>query len=416
MLLTSVEIKDAILMALSAIRSNKLRAGLTILGVMVGVSSVIGMASIIDGLNGAMNEEIDKIGSNVITVTKFSPGVDHDDLTDEQRNRPPIGLGEAKAILENCDFIDGVSPQNYRFKRGGNEAKYSNRKFTRPTFMGTWPAFIKVNNKNMEEGRFISELDEQARLMVCVVGYDVADVLFEGTTAVGREIRVNGYKMQVIGVFEEVESNFGDDDINKLIAIPMSTFMKLHPWKKALFLMVRATSHEDIERAKDEIVGVLRSYRKVPYNKGDNFALFTQDQFKEFIGNITKYIYMGMIVITSVGLMVGGIGVMNIMLVSVTERTREIGIRKAIGAKRANIIIQFLTEAMTLAGTGGVIGVLLGVSIGLLVNGLLGYPMTVSIFWIVAGFSVSVSVGLVSGIYPAIKAAWLDPIDALRYE
>lgn len=416
MLLTSVEIKDAVLMALSAIRSNKLRAGLTILGVTVGVSSVIGMASIIDGLNGAMNEEIDKIGSNVITVTKFSPGVDHDELTDEQRNRPPIGLGEAKAILDNCDFIDGVSPQNYRFKSGGNEAKYSNRKFTRPTLMGTWPAFIKVNNKNVEEGRFLSEMDEQTRLMVCVVGYEIAKVLFEGSEAVGKEIRVNGYKMRVIGVFEEGSSNFGDSDMNDLIAIPMSTFMKLHPWEKGLFLMVRAKSHEDIELAKDEIVGVLRSYRKVPYNKADNFALFTQDQFKEFIGNITKYIYMGMIVITSVGLMVGGIGVMNIMLVSVTERTREIGIRKAIGAKRTNIIIQFLTEAMTLAGTGGIIGVLLGVGIGLLVNGLLGYPMTVSIFWIVAGFSVSVSVGLASGIYPAIKAAWLDPIDALRYE
>ncbi len=416
MILTTVEIREAVLMALSSLKANKLRAGLTILGVMVGVSSVIAIASIVDGLDGAFNQEIDQIGSNIIMVTKFEPEVDRDQLTDEERNRPPIRIGEAEAILENCSLVDGVSPQNYYFQRGGNEAKYRNRKFSRPQLMGTWPDFTKVNNKDVSVGRFINDLDERHRRMVCVLGSDVADVLFPEEKVVGREIRVNSRKFQVIGVLESVESNFGDSDINKLIAIPLSTFLRLHPWEEALFLMVRAVSYEEIEAAKDEIIAALRIHRQVPFNKKDNFALSTQEQFKEFIANITKYLYMAALVITSVGLMVGGIGVMNIMLVSVTERTREIGIRKAIGAKRSNIIIQFLTEAMTLSGTGGLIGVVFGIAGGLIINALLGFPVTVSYFWMIIGFVVAVSVGLISGIYPAIKAAYLDPIEALHYE
>ncbi len=417
MILTPVEIKDAILMALSSIRTNKLRSSLTILGVMVGVGSVIGMASIVDGLNNAADNEIDRLGSNIIIVDRFPPNTNYDDLSEEERNRPWITVGEAKAILANCPSVDGVAPQNHHWARGGNEVKFKNRKFTRNSFVGTWPDYMKVRERNLSVGRFITNTDLQFRLMVCVIGADVADVLFEGgEEPVGQEIRVNGQKFQVIGVFERVKSNFGNDYENRLVCIPLSTYEKLIPWDEALSLQVRAVNYEKIEQAKEEIIGALRVYRKVPFNKENNFALSTQEQFKEMIGNITKYIYLAMIVITSVGLMVGGIGVMNIMLVSVTERTREIGIRKAIGAKRSNVILQFLTEAMTLSGTGGIIGVLAGIALGLVVNALLSFPLAVSVFWTVVGFVVAVSVGLVSGIYPAVKAAWLDPIEALRYE
>jgi putative ABC transport system permease protein len=416
MLLSPVEIKNAIFMALGSLRANKFRAFLTILGVMVGVSSVIGMASVVNGLQVAAEQEVDRMGSNIITVHKFPDNTDWDNLTDEERNRPPITVGEAEAIMKNCPTVEGVAPRNYYFQPGGNEARYMNRKFNSPYFLGTWPDYVKVRDKSVQAGRFLSEIDQQHRLMVCVLGSDIADVLFEGESAVDKEIRVNGNKFQVVGVLENVKSNFGDNSENRYVMVPLSTFEKLIPWEEELALDCRATTYEDIDQAVEEVTAALRVYRKVPFNKDNNFALSTQDQFKEEIANITGYIYLGSLVITSVGLMVGGIGVMNIMLVSVTERTREIGIRKAIGAKRANIILQFLTEATTLSATGGIIGIFAGLGLGMLVNSLFDFPLGVSAFWVILGFVVAVSVGLISGIYPAIKASQLDPIEALRYE
>lgn len=416
MMMTAVEIREAVLMALGSLRSNKLRAGLTILGVMIGVTSVIAIASVVDGLNGQFNKEIESLGSNVIWITKFPPEVDHEDLNDEDRNRPPITVGEANAVRYNCPSVQGVSPQNYYFKPGGNEVKYQNKKANRPFIMGTWPDFIAVNNRNLASGRFLTLTDESFRAYVCVVGHEIAELFFEFDNPIGQMIRVNGAQFEVIGVLEEVKSKFDSDNLNRTVLVPLATFEKMYPWEEELFLVARADSYESIEKAKEEIINALRVYRKVPFNKDNNFALGTQDQFKELIGNITFYLYVAALIITSVGLMVGGIGVMNIMLVSVTERTREIGIRKAIGAKKSNIIFQFLTEAMTLSGTGGVIGVVVGVLLGIGINALAGFPLSVSMLWVVVGFIVAVSVGLVSGVYPAIKAARLDPIEALRYE
>ncbi len=415
-LLTPVEIRDAALMALSSLRANKLRAGLTILGVMIGVSSVISLASIINGLDGAMQEEIDAFGSNTIFITRYAFDVDRDKLSEEDRNRDPITVGEARAILANCPSVDGISPQNYYFRPGGNEVKYRNRKGNRPRIVGVWPDFLKVNGQGVHLGRFITSIDEQSRAMVCVVGYELAETLFQDALPVGKEIRINGNRFEVIGVLEKKESHFDNESENNTVLMPLSTFEKLHRWEEELFLIARAESHQLIDQAKEEITSTLRIHRKVPFNKNNDFALSTQDTIKETVGEITKYIYLVMIIITSVGLMVGGIGVMNIMLVSVTERTREIGVRKAIGAKRANIILQFLTEAVTLTGTGGLIGIAFGVGVGLTVNSLLGFPLALSVFWILVGFIVAVTVGLVSGIYPAIKASLLDPIEALRYE
>ena len=416
MILNTTEILDGVGMALGAIKANKFRAFLTILGVMIGVGSVICLAAIIDGLDGAMEAEIDQLGSNIILVSKFAPGEDREDLTDEDRNRPPITINEARIIQEQSEFVDGVAPRNFVFQRGGNEARYKSNKFNRPMFCGTWPDFTRVRDLEVTQGRFITEVDDQFRLMVCVIGADVKTTLFGQEDPIDAEIRVNGKKLLVVGVLEEVKSSFGNDNENRQIIIPLSTFEKLHPWEEELGLMVRANSYENVDRAIDEVTGLLRAFRKVPFNKRDNFALTTQDQFKETVGNITEYIYIAMVVITSVGLMVGGIGVMNIMLVSVTERTREIGVRKAIGAKRINIILQFLTEAMTLSGAGGIIGVVLGVLTGLGLNAVFGFPLSIPVFWVVVGFTVSVTVGLISGVYPAIKAARLDPIEALRYE
>ena len=415
-MLTWVEIRDAVLMALSSIGANKFRAALTMLGVMVGVSSVIALASVIDGLALSVEREIENLGSNVIYVTKYPPDIDWEEMPEEMRHRKPITVKEARAIRDECPAVDGVAPQNYYFRPGGSEAKYRNRKMTDARLFGTWPDYVKVRNRNLTEGRFLTDVDERFRLMNCVIGSQVARALFGDRSAVGREIRVNGYKFTVVGVLEELKSNFGNDQENRVVAIPLSTFSKLYPWEEELLLIARARSYKEIETAKEEITAALRRQRKVPFNKPDDFALSTQDQFREQVGNITRVIYIAMMVITSVGLLVGGIGVMNIMLVSVTERTREIGVRKAIGAKRVNILLQFLTEATTLSGAGGMIGILFGIAIGLGLNSLLGLPTVLSMVWILVGFTVAVSVGLVSGLYPAFKASRLDPIDALRYE
>jgi putative ABC transport system permease protein len=416
MLLTLTEVRDAVLMAFSSVRSNKFRSFLTILGVLVGVAAVISMASVIDGLNLAADKEIDSMGSNIIMVTKFQPGVDRDELSEDERNRPPITIGEAEAIAANCPSVDGVAPHNYYRRPGGNDAKYKNRTFDNPNLNGTWPDYVKVRDMKLSAGRFFGETEMHFRRMVCVIGAEVANVLFPNEEAVGRFIRVNGDEFEVIGVFENIKSNFGNDFQNKLVSVPMTTFSKLIPWEKELSLEARAQSHQVLDQAQEEIIAALRIFRKVPFDKPNDFVLSTQDQFKEQAAQITDVIYLIMIVITSVGLMVGGIGVMNIMLVSVTERTREIGVRKAIGAKRSNIVIQFLTEAMSLSGFGGVIGVVIGVILGLILNSSFGFPVTLPVFWVIIGFVVSVSVGLVSGVYPAIKAARLDPIEALRYE
>ncbi len=414
MLLTTVEVRDSMLMALSSVRSNKLRSFLTILGVTIGVIAVIALASIIGGLDKAMEEEIDNLGSNIIMVTKFPFDTDWDELTEEQRNRAPITEGEARAIMASCPVVDGVSPQNY--SPISDEIKYQNRKASRGRVLGTWPDYTRVNNSYVRSGRFLTDTDEQFRREVCVLGQEVAESLFPEEDPLDKQIRVNSEKFTVVGVLEKRESNFDNDFENRCVIIPLGAFRKMFPDEEELFLVVRAKSYADVERAQEEIIGALRVYRRVPFERENDFALATQDSFKEFANNITKYIYLAMIVITSVGLMVGGIGVMNIMLVSVTQRTREIGIRKAIGAKRSNILLQFLTEAMTLSGSGGVVGIILGIGLGVLGNVAIGFPVSISLFWVVTGFAVAVSVGLVSGMYPAMKAARLDPIEALRYE
>ena len=414
--MTTVELKEGIFLAFDSLKSNKFRSALTILGVLIGVWSVIAMSSLVSGLDSAVQESINDLGSNVLYITKYAPETDYEDLSEEERNRKDITPGEAIAIRENCPSVTAVSPENhYHRVQGGNVIKYKSNRANRPTIAGIWSDYQNVHNTTLSMGRFLTRVDDDTRAQVCVIGSDVQEALFDKEEPIGKQIRMNNYRFTVVGVVEKQENMFDETDNNKVL-IPLSTKLKMVPWDKALLLVVSAESSEKIETAEEEIISVLRQVRQVPYNKDNNFAIFGQENLREMVGNITKYIYLAMIIISSVGLMVGGVGVMNIMLVSVTERTREIGVRKAIGAKRYNILWQFLIEAMTLSGSGGLLGVIGGVVTALLIGMFTPLPFGISTIFLFLGFSVAISVGLVAGLYPAYRAARVDPIESLRYE
>jgi len=362
-----------------------------------------------------MAKQIESLGSNAIYVSKTKPGISFGPRSSEERNRKGIVFEDAMAIFEQCSLIDAVSPENHYRAPGGNTAHYEQHEALRPDLVGVLPAYMTVNKSEISEGRFLSEVDVHFKRMVCVIGSSIADALFPGLDPVGKDILVNTHRYQVIGVVAKRDSFLGED-LNTFILIPYSTFAKLHPWEKELWLQCHTSNPTVIPAAIDQITELMRRRRGVPYDKPEDFAVFTQDSLLEQYKSITGVIYIAMTVISSIGLMVGGVGVMNIMLVSVTERTREIGIRKAMGARRSNIVWQFLIEAMTLSGLGGVVGILFGILIGVLVNLLSPLPAAVSVVWVCIAFTVAVLVGLVFGIYPAYRAAKVDPIVSLRYE
>jgi putative ABC transport system permease protein len=412
--MTLFEVKEGILMAFTAIRTNKMRSFLTVLGVLVGVASVIGMVSIITGLNNSMAKQIESLGSNVIYITQHEM-VHLGGTSAEERRRKDITEEHANAISEYCPSVGAVSPENHFWARGGNKVKYGSEKANRPAIVGVLPDYEIVENCYAVEGRFFTESDINLRATVTVLGEDIRQALFPNLNPLGKEMTINGKKFTVVGVMDPKPKFLGETQDNYVL-IPLSTYKRTYPEDKALTLLVKPRSSELTEQAIDEIRQLLRRMRGVPYDKPDDFAISTQEDLMNMYKRITGAIYLVMVVISSIGLLVGGVGVMNIMLVSVTERTREIGVRKAVGARKRNILWQFLIEAMTLSGSGGSLGIIIGVLLGKLVGAVTPLPAAVSLPWIVLGFSFSVSVGLIFGIYPAYRAAKLDPIVSLRYE
>jgi putative ABC transport system permease protein len=362
-----------------------------------------------------MAAQIQSLGSNVIYVSKFEPGIHFGNISEEERNRKGIDFEDAQAIRERCPSVGAVSPQNYYFAPGGNIAKYRENEARRPNFGGVLPDYEVVNNTFVTDGRFITETDVYFKTYVCVIGTDVQEALFPNLDPVGKDIRVNSDRFTVIGVLEKRKALLGES-FNNVILIPYGTFQKIHPEEIELWLAVRPKSPELIDKAIQEIEQVMRLRRGVPADKPNDFAVTTQEDLMNTYRKVTSAIYGVMVLISSIGLIVGGVGVMNIMLVTVTERTREIGIRKAVGARRRNILWQFLIEASTLSGIGGIVGIIIGILIGQVVNAATPLPASISLFWVMLAFAVAVSVGLVFGIYPAYRAAKVDPIVSLRYE
>lgn len=409
------ETKEGISLALDSLRANKFRSALTILGVMIGVSSVIAMIALIKGLNTSVTNDIESMGSNVLFVVKYGPGMNWNEMTDKERNRKPITLVEANVISAQCPSIDGVSPQNHYRRPSGNLVKYKNNSSQRSDLFGTSVDYEAVNNHYVEKGRFFTPSEDYHKTAVCVLGSDLAETLFPNGDPVGERILVNNARMKVVGVMEKRKTALGESN-NNMVILPYGTFHRMYPWEKELWLSVKARTAELIAKAEDEIRQTLRRSRGVKYSEDDDFAIFTQASILTWYEDITRGIWVAMIAISSIGLMVGGIGVLNIMLVSVTERTREIGIRKAIGARRANVFFQFLIEAMTVSGTGGVIGIVFGLLAAFLISVVSPLPMVVPFLGVVISFAVSVGVGLLAGILPAWRAASVDPIISLHYE
>ena len=419
-MMTRDEFGEIVQMATDTIRSNKMRSSLTVLGIVIGVAMVIGVSSIGRGLDDNVREVVASIGSNVIFCYHLEPLTLR--MTEELRTRKGLTFEDAEAVSQ-LQHVKAAAALAQFVRRelgiGTFAVKYEDRKAKNTILEGDTASVKDVVDLQMATGRFFTEADDARRATVIVLGHDTAEELFPVESPLGKEINIEGRLFEVIGVLAKVKSVFGggkDPDDNRVL-FPLTTFRTLHPEVKDHFIVAKATSHDDMPKAIDEIRELLRRRRKVPFDKPDNFAVMTTDSISDIWNQLTGMLFVGIFAISSVGLIVGGVGVMNIMLVSVTERTREIGIRKAIGARKRDILLQFTLEAIILTAIGGVIGILFGASIVWIIPALWpSLPAHMSMFWAIFGFTSAAGTGLIFGIYPAWKAANLDPIEALRYE
>lgn len=402
-------------MALDTLRTNKLRSALTILGVSVGVVTIIFMVSIIQGLNKAFADQIESLGSNTIFVSKFEPSFGRPPGP-EEIHRKDLTMDDVEALRTEAPSIAGVSPVRRLL---ASTIRYKDKQTDTPILFGVTPYYEFVQSQYVASGRFVSEIDMQDRSNVVILGVDVKQALFPYEDAINKEVRIEGDPYRVIGVMEPLGNFFGQSRDNSIF-IPLTTFDKYYPDRPfpevVFFVIVRPQSRAFVKSSIDEITDILRRRRRVPTGAPNNFGISSQDSLLDVYNQLTGATALVLTSISFVALMIGGIGVMNIMLVSVTERTKEIGVRKAVGATRFNILSQFLIEAVVLTAIGGFAGLAVGEIASLLMNRYSPLPAYVPLWAIAVGIAVSAGVGIIFGLWPAWKAARLNPIEALRWE
>src|SRR6266849_7085826 len=419
-IMTLSQARENFYSALATLRSSKVRSALTVIGIVIGVSSVISMAAIIQGLNRFVQDRVESLGSRTYFISRFPPGSDPSRWPESIRTRKYFEYHYADFIRQAAPDVQVVTTVGTRgfffgdtnlIVGGGHSVEKVIVRGAEPQYTEAIPLF------SVARGRFISAFDQEHARPVVVLGAAINESLFPTTDAIGKTVRINGGLYEVIGIFEHDQGLFIGPGVDNFAIIPLSDFRKRYPENKELIMAFTVPQNVKVEEAQDQVIQAMRRLRHVPASKENDFELSSPDFLSNLWNQLTGALVILTTVISSVGLLVGGIGVMNIMLISVTERTQEIGVRKAIGARRADVRLQFLLEAVVLTLLGGSIGILIGAGVSTLVRTLVpSIPATLSYLWVSIGFAISVGVGLFFGYYPANLAANLDPIACLRYE
>jgi putative ABC transport system permease protein len=402
--------RECVALALAALRANKLRSFLTLLGTIVGVTAVIAIISLIQGMNTYVSNALLSQGANVFTIDKYGFIISEEAFRDAAK-RKDLTVADADAIAALSRSAAHVKAENER----GDDVRFGAQRLRRIPVKGVHGDYAEVDRSELLEGRHLTQNDMSRRRTVAVLGYDVWEKLFDNRPALGHEVKVGDFKYLVVGVAAKKGSVFGQSQDNYVI-VPLSAWQKVYGTRGSITISVAAVDEGAFELAQDEARAILRARRGVAPGKDDDFGIVTAEMFMDLYRNFTSAAFIVLVGVAGLSLVVGGIVIMNIMMVSVTERTREIGIRKALGARRRDVLMQFLVEAATLSLTGGAIGVLLGISLALLVAAISPLPAAVSWIAIFLGLGMSTGIGLLFGIYPAARAARLDPIVALRFE
>ena len=404
---------DSFKISLDSIRKHKLRSALTLIGIIIGVASIIGIMTAIDAIQTYMEDTLSVLGTTVFQVQKYPFVQIGHDTRSKYRNRKDIKVEHADAIRDRAKFVSNVGAEDWKF---GRSLRYKNEATDPVLILGGGTVEFSVNNGYfVEEGRFLTDLDVDLVKNVIVLGKDAVESLFPFTYPVGEIVKLDGRRFEVVGVLEEQGKAFGQSRDN-IIVIPLTFYQKMYGKDGSINITIMAKSPEVLDDAVEEVITILRTERRLSPGKENDFEIFNSASLINTWNDLSRSLKIGSVLVSFISLAVAGIGIMNIMMVSVTERTKEIGIRKAIGARRRNILLQFLVEAVLLSLIGGIIGVVVGVLLGNVVATLMNLEIAVPWMWVVLGLGFCTLVGIVFGIWPAAKASRLDPIEALRYE